>query len=130
MHKKAIQIGKTLGPYTPALVISTKEQQTLFSSGQIALDPTTGEIVSHEFSDQARQVFENIQILLDESNFDFADIVKLTIFLVDLKYFGEVNDLCKKFFSEPYPARSTVQVVALPKDALLEIEFVGIKKSE
>lgn len=127
MHKKSFQIGKTLGPYSPALEVNLGQQSMLFISGQIAVDPMSGELVSMEFEDQIKEVFTNLQNILDEANYDFKDIVKVTIFLTNLDYFSKINDEYKLFFEKPYPARSTIQVAALPKGALVEIEAVAVK---
>ena len=127
MNKNPFHVGTTLGPYTPGLEISCTNSKILFVSGQIPIDQNSGEIVSVEFGKQARQVFANLSTILKKGGYELKDVVKLTIFLTDLQNFPAVNELCKEFLHEPFPARSTVQISALPKGALLEIEAIAFK---
>lgn len=126
MEKRAINVGTTLGPYSPGLEF-TQSEKVLFVSGQIPIDPATGNVVSAEFSAQAAQVFSNIRGVLTASGYEMKDVVKLTIFMTDLSHFAAVNDECKKNFSEPFPARATVQVAALPKGVMIEVEAIALK---
>lgn len=95
----------------------------VFLSGQIGLDPATSELVPG-FEGQLRQVLNNMREVINASGGDFSNIVKLTIYLLDLNDFSQVNALMKEQFIEPYPARTTIQVAGLPKEALVEIEAI------
>ena len=107
-----------IGPYSQAVQVGN----LVFCSGQIPLDPTSMEIVSGGIEAQAVQVLENMTAVAKAAGAQLQDAVKLTIFLTDLADFGIVNETMKRYFGAPYPARSTVQVAALPKGAQIEIE--------
>ncbi len=109
-----------IGPYSQAVKVG----DFLYCSGQIPLDPQTGEIVSGGIVEQTEQVMTNIGAVLAAAGADFGKVVKTTIFMQDLNDFSAVNNIYGRFFSGPAPARSTVQVAGLPKGALLEIETV------
>ena len=114
MKKQAIaspQGAPTEGPYSPAVQVG----DLVFVSGQIPLD-TEGKIVGYTPRDQATKVFENLSVTLAAAGFTMANVVKTTVFLHDMDDFAAVNEVYAGFFAEPYPARSTVQVVRLPKD--------------
>lgn len=110
-----------VGPYSQALDIGS----LVFTSGQIALDPASGTIVGETAAEQAHQVFKNLEAVLEEAGLGFGDVIKSTVFLTDLADFGAVNEVYAQYFTEPYPARSCVQVVALPKGAKVECEVVA-----
>lgn len=111
-----------VGPYNPAVRIG----DLMFASGQIPLDPATGEMISGDIAAQAEQVMDNIEILLKDQGLTFAHIVKATIFLTDLANFGTVNGIySRRLEGTEFPARSTIQVAALPKGALVEIEIIA-----
>jgi 2-iminobutanoate/2-iminopropanoate deaminase len=110
-----------IGPYSPAVRVG----QLLFVSGQVPLDPATGQMVEGGIAEQTRRVLDNIGALLTAGNCSFADVVRTTIFLADLNDFGAVNEIYGQYFSEPYPARATVQVARLPKDARVEIDVIA-----
>lgn len=110
-----------IGPYSQAIRID----RLLFLSGQIPLDPETGEIVPGDVTAQAEQVMKNLAAVLAAAGADFKHVVKTTIFLADMGKFAEVNAVYAKHFPEPFPARSTVEVSKLPKGALLEIEAIA-----
>jgi 2-iminobutanoate/2-iminopropanoate deaminase len=114
-----------IGPYSQAVVVTGG--RTLYSSGQIALDPATGTMVgSGDVRTQTLRVLDNLQAVLEAAGMSFANVAKAQIFLADMGDFGTVNELyAQRFASEP-PARSTVQVARLPKDALVEIDVVAI----
>jgi 2-iminobutanoate/2-iminopropanoate deaminase len=112
---------KAIGPYSQAV----RAGQFLFASGQIPTDPATGVIVDGDVSAQTRRVFENLGAVLKAANLSFADVVKTTVFLGDMNDFAAMNEVYGKYFSEPYPARATVQVARLPKDARVEIDLVA-----
>ena len=97
----------------------------LFISGQIAIDPATGEIVQSSIQEEATQVIHNIAAILKQANLGFEHILKTTIFLTDMKYFNEVNVVYANFFSDNYPARETVAVLGLPKNVRVEISVIA-----
>ena len=97
---------------------------TIWLSGQIPLDPATKELVKGDIEVQARQVFENMKAIVAAAGASFEDVVKTTIFLVDLSHFALVNKVMAEYFREPYPARSTVGVAALPRAAQVEVECI------
>src|SRR2546422_1072348 len=94
-------------------------------SGQVPLDPATGQLIEGDITAQARRVLDNIGALLTSGGRSFADVVRTTIFLADMNDFAAVNDVYGQYFSEPYPARATVQVARLPKDARVEIDAIA-----
>jgi 2-iminobutanoate/2-iminopropanoate deaminase len=110
-----------IGPYSQAIVTDG----WVFTSGQIALDPETGEMVSGGPAAQARRALDNLRGVLAAAGSDFAHVVKATIFLHDMAYFAEVNQVWSQYFEEAPPARSTVAVAGLPRQALVEIELVA-----
>ncbi len=110
-----------IGPYSQAV----KCGNLLFCSGQIPLDPATGEMVANEISQQAERVMKNIAAMLSAAGCGFDDVVKTTIFLVDMADFAAVNEIYGRCFSAHKPARSTVAVKSLPRGALLEIEVIA-----
>ena len=112
-----------IGPYSQAV----RAGSLLFLSGQIPLDPASGEIVPGGIAAQARQVMANLQAVLAAAGLDFSNLVKTTIFLVDLGDFATVNAIYGECCGAVPPARSTIQVAALPKGALIEIEGVAVK---
>ena len=109
-----------IGPYS--LAVSTGS--LVFCSGQIPLDPKSMEIVEGGVEQQARQVFENLSAVATAAGATLNDAVKLTIFLTDLGDFAVVNDIMAQYFNEPYPARATIQVSALPKGSMVEVEAI------
>lgn len=112
-----------IGPYNQAVAV---QGQLVFLAGQIPLHPKTGEMVGTTVTEQATQVCENIKAILEASHSSFNHVVKTTVFLKDMNDFGEMNIVYAKYFSEASPARSTIQVARLPKDALVEIEVVAL----
>lgn len=116
---------KAIGPYSQAV----RADNTLYCSGQIPLDPKTMQLVEGGFDAQARQVFENIKAVLEAAGGSFSDVVKVTIFLTDLSNFAKVNEMMVAYFTEPFPARSTIQVAALPRGAAVEIEVIAVLSS-
>lgn len=110
-----------VGPYNHAVRIG----DLLFCSGQIPLDPTTGEMIEGDAAAQAERVLENVKAILDDQGLTFANIVKSTLFLTDLNDFAAVNEVYASRFTGDFPARSTIQVAALPKGANVEIEIVA-----
>ena len=111
---------KALGPYAQAV----KHQGLLFLSGQLGLDPETGALKGDDVLSQTRQALSNLEAVCAEANTHLHHALKLTLFLRDLNQFGVVNDLLASTLKQPYPARSTVEVSRLPKDALIEIDAI------
>ena len=111
-----------IGPYSQALDTGNM----LFISGQIPIDPATGNM-PESVTDQAKQVLTNITNILAEAGLTMANVVKTSVFLSDLNDFAAVNEVYASFFAEPYPARSCVQVAAIPKGAKVEIETIAVK---
>ncbi|MGB8625731.1 MAG: RidA family protein [Candidatus Cybelea sp.] len=110
-----------IGPYSQAIQIGSE----LYCSGQIPLDPQTGEIVEGDVERQTERVIENIGAVLCAAGCQFVDVVKTTIFLVDMKDFAAVNTVYERYFGASKPARSTVAVAALPRGARVEIECIA-----
>jgi 2-iminobutanoate/2-iminopropanoate deaminase len=126
MSRKVIQTGdapKAIGPYSQAI----QAGGMLFCSGQIPLDPKTGEMVgASDVKAQARRVMENLGAVLRAGGASFSSVVKTTIYLADLADFATVNEIYGGYFQEAPPARATVQVAALPKGALVEIDAIAV----
>lgn len=124
--KKVIQISGApapIGPYSQAVLIN----DTLYVSGQIPMDPITGELLTGSIKDLTKGVMQNIGNLLKEENMDFSNIVKCTIFLKDMSQFNDINEVYATYFSDLPPARETVQVSMLPKDVDIEISCIAVK---
>jgi 2-iminobutanoate/2-iminopropanoate deaminase len=111
-----------VGPYSQAVRVGS----TVYCAGQIPLDPKSGQIVSKDISEQTRRVLDNISAILKAEGLSFENIVKTTIFLTDLADFQTVNEIYGSYFKQTPPARSTVQVAALPKGARIEIEAIAV----
>ena len=111
-----------IGPYSQAV----KAGNTVYLSGQIPLDPATMELVSDDVAAQARQVFNNLAAVCDAAGGSLSKIVRVGIYLTDLARFAEVNAVMAEFFAAPYPARSTIEVPALPKGAVFEVDAVMV----
>ncbi|MDI9517806.1 MAG: RidA family protein [Erysipelotrichaceae bacterium] len=109
---------KAIGPYSPALQIG----DFIYVSGQLPVDPKTNELVEDEIRAQTKMSLSNLKAILNEVSLDTRHIVKTTVYMTDLSEFNAMNEEYAKFFNEPYPARSAVQVAALPKGAKVEIE--------
>jgi 2-iminobutanoate/2-iminopropanoate deaminase len=98
----------------------------LFISGQVPIDPASGQLVSGDMTAQTRRVLENVGALLRAAGLSFADVVRTTVFLADMNDFKAMNDAYAAFFTEPYPARSTIQAARLPRDARIEIDAIAM----
>ncbi|MGZ3535172.1 MAG: RidA family protein [Thermodesulfobacteriota bacterium] len=125
MEKKVIQTAmapKAIGPYSQAI----QAGGFLFLSGQIPLDPKTGELVKGDIRRQTGQVLENIKGVLDSEKLEMKDVVKVTIFLKNIGNFNQVNEVYATYFPSSPPARSTVEVAKLPRDAEIEIEAIAL----
>jgi 2-iminobutanoate/2-iminopropanoate deaminase len=112
-----------IGPYSQAV----RSGKTLYCSGQIALDPASGNLIEGDVSAQAEQVMKNLGAVLDAAGYDYGDVVKTTIFLVDMSDFAAVNAVYGKYFDASKPARSTVAVAGLPRNARVEIDCIARK---
>ena len=125
MKKKVIQTEKApkaIGPYSQAI----QAGNFLFLSGQIPIDPKTGELVKGDIRKQTQQVLENIKGILESQGLGMENVVKVTIFLKDIGNFNQVNEVYATYFPSSPPARSTVEVAKLPRDADIEIEALAI----
>ena len=112
---------KAIGPYSQAVRVG----DLLFLSGQVPLDPTTGQLIEGDISAQTRRVMENLGAVLKSGGLSFAHVARTTIFLADMNDFATVNEVYGSYFAEPFPARATVQVARLPKDARVEIDAIA-----
>jgi 2-iminobutanoate/2-iminopropanoate deaminase len=123
--KKIIKTEKApaaIGPYSQAV----QSSNLLFVSGQLGINPETGNFVEGGVKEQAQQVFENIKAILTESGFKMSDIVKATVFLTDMSDFAVVNEIYASQFDGDFPARSAIAVKTLPKNGLVEIEVIAV----
>lgn len=111
-----------IGPYSQAV----KAGNMVFTSGQIPINPATGELVSGSIEDQTRQVLDNLKAVLNAAGVGLENVVKTTIFIKDMNDFGKINAIYGEYFKVPYPARSCVEVARLPKDVGIEIEATAI----
>ena len=111
-----------IGPYSQGMVVNGM----LFASGQIALDPNSGELVGTNVQEQTKQVMSNISGLLEAAGTDFNHVIKTTCFLDDINDFASFNEIYAKYFKDNLPARSAVGVAALPKGALVEVEVIAL----
>ena len=112
-----------VGTYSQAVIADN----TIYASGQLPIDPATGEFAKGGFKEQLTQVFTNLKNVLEEGGFKMSDAVKVTVYLQDLANFAALNEVYAKFFSEPYPARVAFQVAALPKNAMVEVDIIAVK---
>lgn len=115
---------RAIGPYSQAIGVD----RLVFVSGQIPLDPVTGELVAGDISVQTRRVLQNVQAILEAAGSSLAQVIKTTVFLTDMGDFVAMNTVYAEFFIQDPPARSTVQVAALPRGALVEIEVVALRQ--
>jgi len=116
---------KAIGPYSPAVKVGNM----LFLSGSIPLDPVSGQLVEGGIKEQTTRVMENIKALLGAAGTDFTQVVRTTVFMIDLGEFAAMNEIYANYFGAPYPARSTVQVARLPRDVRVEIDVIAILES-
>lgn len=112
-----------IGPYSQAINVNG----FIFASGQLPIDPATGELAEGGIKEQTRQALANARHILEEGGTDLSHVVKTTVFLADMADFAAMNEAYSTFFSEPYPARSAIAVKALPKGALVEIECIAFR---
>jgi 2-iminobutanoate/2-iminopropanoate deaminase len=112
-----------IGPYSQAVKVG----QTLYVSGQVPMNPSTGEMVTGSISEEAAQVMKNLQAILKEAGYDFQHVVKSTIFLRDMADFAAVNEVYGQYFAHEAPARETIAVAGLPRNAQVEISMIAWK---
>lgn len=114
---------KAIGPYSQAI----EANGLIITSGQLPIDPATGQFAPGGIKEQTRQSLLNAQAILKEAGIDLSHVMKTTVFLADMEDFAAMNEVYAEFFSEPYPARSAISVKRLPKDALVEVECIAEK---
>ncbi len=127
--RNAIQTDKApgaVGPYSQAVFAG----DLLFTAGQIALSPESGEVIGETVEEQTVQVMENLRNLLEAGGVGFDQVIKTTVYLTDMKCFGEMNEVYARYFNDPAPSRSCVAVRGLPRNVLVEIEAIALRKSE
>jgi len=125
MEKKIITTQNApapIGPYNQAVLVNG----TLYISGQICIDPQTGNLKNRDIQDETHQVMQNLKSILAEAGMSFNNVVKTTIFITDMHQFSEINEIYGKYFNGDFPARETVQVSALPKFVNVEISMVAV----
>ena len=111
-----------IGPYNQAVLVNN----TVYISGQICIDPKTGDLKNKDIQEETHQVMQNLRAILTEAKMNFSNVVKTTIFLTDMNQFSEINTIYGKYFSGDFPARETVQVAALPKFVNVEISMIAV----
>jgi len=112
-----------IGPYNQAVLVNNM----LFISGQVCIDPVTGELKNKTLQDETHQVMHNLKAILQQAGMDFENVVKTTIFITDMNRFSEMNEIYGKYFTHNFPARETVQISALPKLVNVEISMIAVK---
>jgi len=120
---ESVKAPKPAGPYSQGIIASGR---ILFVSGQLPIDPSTGELIREPFSRAVEVALSNIRAIVMEAGGDLGNIVKVTAFLTDLSKFQEFNEVYQRFFRPPYPARTTIQVSRLPRDSPIEIEAIAV----
>jgi putative endoribonuclease L-PSP len=123
---KTIQTTKApgaIGPYSQAV----EANGFIFASGQLGIDPNTGNFVEGGVKEQTKQALTNARAIMEEAGLSLSNVVKTTVFLSDMANFADMNEVYSQFFSEPFPARSAVAVKTLPKNGLVEVECIAVK---
>lgn len=115
------KIARPVGPFSPAV----RGENVIYLSGQVGQDPATGKVIEGGVGAQAARALENVKVVLEAAGRSMGDVLRVGIFLVDMKDFAAVNEVYARYFSAPYPARTTVAVAALPLGALVEIEVIA-----
>ena len=118
------QAPAAIGPYSQGI----SAENIAFVSGQLPIDPATGEFAGNDIASQTRQSLKNVQAILAENGMTMADVTKTTVLLADIAEFAEMNQVYAEFFAEPFPARAAFEVAALPKNAKVEIEAIAVKR--
>ena len=127
---RSAQAPAPIGPYSQAILTGNTGipgQAMLFISGQICIDPATGELKNKDIQEETHQVMHNLRSILHEANMDFGHVVKTTVFITDMHQFGAVNEVYGKYFEAEFPARETVQASALPRFVNVEISMIAFK---
>lgn len=127
--KKIIQTNnapQAIGPYSQAVLVNN----VLYVSGQIPVVPATGAIVSDQIEDQARQVMENVKVVIEAAGLTLQDVVKTSVFIKNMDDFSIINAIYSEYFKTDCPARACVEVARLPKDVLIEMEAIAVKECE
>lgn len=114
-----------IGPYSQAVKLSWDTKNILYTSGQLAIDPVSGEFMGGNIKEQTKLVMENLKAILNMANSGLNKVIKTTVFIKDMNDFAAMNEVYAEYFSESKPARSTIEVARLPKDALVEIEVIA-----
>ena len=133
---KTEQAPAAIGPYSQAMKVGNlvftsqgiSAENIAFVSGQLPIDPATGEFAGNDIASQTRQSLKNVQAILAENGMTMADVTKTTVLLADIAEFAEMNQVYAEFFAEPFPARAAFEVAALPKNAKVEIEAIAVKR--
>jgi 2-iminobutanoate/2-iminopropanoate deaminase len=115
------RLAKPVGPFSPAV----RDGDRVYTSGQVAQDPATGKLIEGSVAAQTEQIFHNLKVILEAADKSLADVVKVNVYLMDIKRFTEMNEVYARHFVAPYPARTTVAVAALPLGAEVEIEMIA-----
>ena len=115
------RLAKPVGPFSPAV----RDGDRVYTSGQVAQDPATGKLIEGGVAAQTEQIFHNLKVILEAADKSLADVVKVNVYLMDIKRFTEMNEVYARHFVAPYPARTTIAVAALPLGAEVEIEMVA-----
>lgn len=126
MEKKIITTSNApapIGPYNQAILVNN----TVYISGQVCIDPSTGNLKNRDIQEETHQVMQNLKAILSEAGMSFSNVVKTTIFITDMNRFSELNEIYGKYFTDAFPARETVQVSALPKFVNVEISMIAVK---
>lgn len=126
MEKKIITTKNApapIGPYNQAIMVDT----TLYISGQVCIDPSSGNLKNKDVQEETQQVMQNLKAILQEAAMNFSNVVKTTIFITDMNRFSEINEIYGQYFDGDFPARETVQVSALPKFVNVEISMIAVK---
>ncbi len=125
MSSKVVSTEKApqaIGPYSQGMISGNM----VYTSGQLGIDPSIGEIVNTSIQDEARQSLRNVEAVLKEAGASLTDVIKTTVYVKDLNQFGDINEVYSEFFSDHKPARSCVEVARLPKDGNIEIEAIAV----
>ena len=115
------RLAKPVGPFSPAV----RDGDRVYTSGQVAQDPASGKLIEGGVAAQTEQIFHNLKVILEGAGKTLADVVKVNVYLMDIKRFADMNEVYARHFVSPYPARTTVAVAALPLNAEIEIEMIA-----
>lgn len=130
--KRPIRIGEApqaIGPYSQGQVVDLEGARFVYTSGQIAIDPATGNLVAGGVAEQTEQALKNLEAVLKGGGCHMSDVVKTTVYLADMQDFQAMNEVYAKHFGDPPPARTTIAAAGLPKSARIEIEAVALRRA-